>query len=122
MPPIGSIKRFYNGHSEYVNPAGELIFVQSNGSEWRFIRALPDATTAVAGQTIANGARLTLGLGVAGAAFGDFVQASLNSHQNGLQLESYISSAGTVQVVLINATGGSVVLPASVVRVRVTKA
>lgn len=71
--------------------------------------------------SIANGASASTTIPVAGSEIGDFVEASFSNSLAGLLMGAYVSSAGTVTVVLYNNTGGAVDLASGTLRVRVRK-
>lgn len=71
--------------------------------------------------SVANGASTTTTLTVTGAAFGDFVVASMDLSLAGLSMTAYVSSVNTVTIVLSNSTGGAIDLASGVLRVKVIK-
>jgi len=70
---------------------------------------------------ILNGASAATTLTVGGAAVGDAVVASFSNALGGLALAAQVSATDTVEVRLLNNSGGAVNLTSGTVRVRVTK-
>jgi len=70
---------------------------------------------------IANGSSEATTFTVTGAAVGDAVLASFSNALGGLALTAQVSAANTVEVRLLNNSGGSVDLASGTVRVRVIK-
>lgn len=70
--------------------------------------------------SIANGASEATTLTVAGAALGNSVQASFSLALAGLALAAQVSATDTVEVRLLNNSGGSVDLGSGTIRVRVS--
>jgi len=70
--------------------------------------------------SLASGASEITTVSVAGAALGNYVQASFSLDLQGLSLAAYVSAANTVTVVLNNLTGGTIDLASGTLKVRVT--
>jgi len=70
--------------------------------------------------SVATGAETSTTVTVAGAALGNYVQASFSLDLQALTLTGYISATNTVTVVLANNTAGAVDLGSGTLKVRVT--
>lgn len=70
--------------------------------------------------SVATGAETSTTVTVAGAALGNYVQASFSLDLQALTLTAYVSSANTVTAVLANNTAGAVDLASGTLKVRVT--
>ena len=70
--------------------------------------------------SVATGAETSTTIAVAGAALGNYVQASFSLDLQALTLTAYVSSANTVTAVLANNTAGAVDLASGTLKVRVT--
>lgn len=105
----------------------ELAFNDAIG-KWqvsRFLSSTPQtlsASTAWDPPSIATGTSASTTITVAGAAIGDFAQASLGVSTVGLALTATVTAADTVTVVLANPTGGAIDLASTTLFVHVTKA
>ena len=67
----------------------------------------------------ASGAQSTTTVTVAGAAIGDFCQATFSLSQGGMVFTAYVSAANTVTVVASNTSGSPIDLTSGTVKVRV---
>lgn len=70
--------------------------------------------------SISSGTSSSTTIAVAGAALGNYVQASFSLDLQGLTVDAYVSAANTVTVVFSNLTGSPVDLGSGTLKVRVT--
>jgi hypothetical protein len=103
-----------NGVAVVLGPFGTTPVIQDN-SGYLAASATWDPPD------IVNGSSAATTLTVGGAAVGDAVVASFSNALNGLALAAQVSATDTVEVRLLNNSGGAVNLTSGTVRVRVTK-
>lgn len=84
--------------------------------------AFPPPTTKSVAWTpggIANGASAAVSFSAPGSSFGQFVKSSIDEDLQGCSLSAYIQSAGIVEVVIANNTGGTVTFASTTVNVSI---
>jgi hypothetical protein len=93
------------------------------GSAWTLnAPRLLDASTSYDPPSLAAGKGVTTTVTVAGAALGDFAQASFSLDLQALTLTAWVSAADTVSVHFQNGTAAAIDLGSGTLRVRVEKA
>lgn len=121
------------GVKELVVIFGDLLPVQGSSSDVITYSTTGQYLTAVIDNSrltysaiydppsLAAGAQTTTTIAAAAAALGDFVKVSFSNDQSGITFTAYVSSAGTVTVILRNGTAGTIDLASGTLRVRVDK-